>query len=842
MERLLMRGRCPWVFFLAMAPFLLDGKPAFSVDPQSLWNFALHWQETQHKPQDLIDLLNGVAPPSTPTPSVTLTETPTPTGTATETDIPTPSVTASPTEIVTLSLTPSTTDTPTPTPSVTLTPTPTQTHTPTDSPTATNSPTPTATIPRDQAYDYSLIFRDSLTVLTVEDESYPKVNLDPPGLDIVWDTGSIAGLETAVRVTRLLGNVAGCATLTLDIKPSGLGGSLYIYLNERDGDIWALEDPSVLAEDHRVSRDYSVSAFSIPAWYTSPGDMTLDLATITHVDLDLVAYQSQNLGVHNIKIYSLACVGSATPEFSFSDPSLIRLRNLYSGGTISAPYVSQPCAIHVSASSIRDLYLAQTIFLPSRLTTSTTLELATPADVNVDNTRFGYATSTKPPAYVPLIQYATETPTYPFVGQMVPGTDIHYATPEIDPVWLVDIVNTGTQEIVVPAFTTIDFHTFRSINWPRVRYLGAILAAKAGLVDATLSGSELTGDKTISGIIHVTGDYAHGEARNATFTVNPNTVFVMAANHSDFNHPWGTGDVYANNRINLIFGGMRFRSIGTPQHPIIWTSDSNNPIGNDWDRIASSLADVDMRFNLIEYARTGTITFNDTSNNNCDHNIVRYTERNLGPGAIWSVGISTLDMGSTIERSEIHNTSVGVAVDSYGDHLTVVRDNVVYNNNIISDGPGGTNGGTKGIGASGERHVLTENNVVAKCRGNGLTPEDNTAPSVIFRKNVVCANMTGVSLYYDEPGEFSNPTIENNNVWHNVLPWWGPVGAVVNYIEGSSTVGGPWLVDNKYGPLNESHDPLFRNIKIYDLAHDTDGDGVFSDIEVQQGRDPWVAE
>src|SRR3989344_3396172 len=83
-----------------------------------------------------------------------------------------------------------------------------------------------------------------------------------------------------------------------------------------------------------------------------------------------------------------------------------------------------------------DAYLTNTDFVPSPLVTSTTLELATPADVDTDITRFGYPTSTKPPAFVPVISYATETPSFPFVGQMVPGTDIHYATPEIEPVWL----------------------------------------------------------------------------------------------------------------------------------------------------------------------------------------------------------------------------------------------------------------------------------------------------------------------------------------------------------------------------------------------------------------------
>ena len=51
-----------------------------------------------------------------------------------------------------------------------------------------------------------------------------------------------------------------------------------------------------------------------------------------------------------------------------------------------------------------------------------------------------------------------------------------------------------------------------------------------------------------------------------------------------------------------------------------------------------------------------------------------------------------------------------------------------------------------------------------------------------------------------------------------------------------------FFITHEWDGQNRLIDPHFRNIKIYDLAHDTDGDGVFSDIEERQGRDPWVAE
>ena len=63
---------------------------------------------------------------------------------------------------------------------------------------------------------------------------------------------------------------------------------------------------------------------------------------------------------------------------------------------------------------------------------------------------------------------------------MVPGTNVQYTNPQIPAVWLVDTTTIDGKLVTVPALTTIDFTDFRSINWPRHRYMEAIQTIYVG--------------------------------------------------------------------------------------------------------------------------------------------------------------------------------------------------------------------------------------------------------------------------------------------------------------------------------------------------------------------------
>ena len=194
------------------------------------------------------------------------------------------------------------------------------------------------------------------------------------------------------------------------------------------------------------------------------------------------------------------------------DPSLIRqiIPMVIENSDYPEVSGSHPCTIWVPNSSAVNTY-KNCVFVPSRLVTEGR-DTATLADVVDTIATYGYRSSTKPPRFVPLMDYSFygEGPNYSFIGQMIPGTNVQYVDPAIDPVWLVDLKdvdNDGTLD-TIPALTTIDFMTFKSINWPRERYMSAVEEARTiSDSDHILMGIERTPQKNINGVNYVHVDY-----------------------------------------------------------------------------------------------------------------------------------------------------------------------------------------------------------------------------------------------------------------------------------------------------------------------------------------------
>ena len=319
-------------------------------------------------------------------------------------------------------------------------------------------------------------------------------------------------------------------------------------------------------------------------------------------------------------------------------------------------YPQGEAVIWVPKDTARNHYLTQTTFYPSPLGAQG-IALATPADVNTDLTKYGYRFSTKPPAYIPEIDYSSygEEPIYPFIGQMVPGTNVQYTDPTIPPVWLVDIASVSGQDVVIPALTTIDFTKFMSINWPRERYISAIEKARNGQADEILSGTIPEINKTFSGVIKVTGDVLHALGGGGLATFSRGTVLVTTAKSSDYD----TGGSTENpNRINFDFWENTYVN-GSEQRPVILTCDAEQPAGDDWYYFASGqISRFQMSHSLIEYGRIGIWVAGISPQ--VERCVIRYTENSYPFESLQGTATAIVSDNAMIQLNEIHSVNVGI--------------------------------------------------------------------------------------------------------------------------------------------------------------------------------------
>jgi hypothetical protein len=645
--------------------------------------------------------------------------------------------------------------------------------------------------------------------LTVPDDAYPPHNLSGSEAHLLWNTGLNPGVDTGLEIIRNLywtKDFSNLQNIKLELTSDGKGGQIQYFLVEFDGDVWWTPsgNSSALESNTKATVSFPVASLERAPWST--GDAIMDLDEVRIDAFNFYANSSLQLGERNIVLHKIIQDGTIHADYDFSDPMDLVLRTKSGNSSVECPDIQRVCDIWVPNEALRQQYLTRTGFVQSALIGSTTLELATPADVNFDLTRFGYPTSSKPPAFVPIIAYATETPIYPFVGQMVPGTDIKYTTPEIQAVWLVDIVQGATQDIVVPALTTIDFREFRSINWPRARYLEAILKANRGESDETISGVIGDVSKTLDGIVRVTGDITHSFGGTGTVIVNPGTVFVMTAGSSDYNHPWETPE--QENKIGIYFFD-KLVSEGTPQKPIIWTSNADNPTRDDWDYLYTGIG-TSFKNNIVEN-ESNTFTNGQSGSPSISHSIFRLSGN----------GLYIQHNNHIVRNNEFHNIH-GLSIYHFIGSNNFFVENEFYNNRdqhakgIFSD---------KVPSSTSSMNVYE--NTFTKCYV-GISPEDLSDEQYYFHANTIAFNIVGALMYNWEAG--SNPTIVDNNIYWNMDPTWLRHGVdnictnsiynkdppINNYLKGSSNNPFSGLADCQY-PDNQSFDPEFVNVKIWDF-------------------------
>jgi len=463
-------------------------------------------------------------------------------------------------------------------------------------------------------------------------------------------------------------------------------------------------------------------------------------------------------------------------------------------------YPDGKATIWIPTEKAREKYLTETNFKPTPA--FRTVPIAKVVDVQKDKSKYGYFFVTgKFPSHVPEFDYSRfgEEPIYPFIGQLVPGTqDV-----------LVDITTDGK---IVPALTSIDDRIFRSINWPRERYMEAIERARGGRAEYSLSNNLPNRDYNLTGIISITGDTVHmTNDQGGRFHILPGSIIVMTAKRSDYDNQHGSQNIP--NRINLNFIDSLIVD-GTEQSPIVWTSDAIIPAGNDWERIVNSSRNpVTQKFNIIEYGKDNLfIISNNHSQINLNDIISRYSEGLYGHLGPWeaSFGIRINSNNVAITESEMHNNTIGIS--ALGNDATV-HDNLSYNNLLATPGKIGV---TMSISTGMKKLRVRLLNNICVFSDIGIASEGFSDENKIITDNIVTNNRAGIGMYF-ETGEFSNPTLQNNNVWNNVGQWIDGQRRVCDYTKGSTQVGGPWIVTEQYAPLNRSENPMFRNVKIWDL-------------------------
>jgi hypothetical protein len=260
----------------------------------------------------------------------------------------------------------------------------------------------------------------------------------------------------------------------------------------------------------------------------------------------------------------------------------------------------------------------------------------------------------------------------------------------------------------------------------------------------TKSGT-LFKDETWSGEIFIPG--AVWVPQGVTLTIEPGTV-VKFRHSRDYKNLIHSG---------LLVTGGTLRAIGTPEEPIWFTSDAEEPINGDWEGIAieDSEGENIIKYSIVECAFIGIRFW--TSSGTVANSIIRW---------INAEGIYMERARVVVENSTIYGTGFnGIATEQFCDVL--IKNNKIIDNN--------------GSGIHGEAtKAVIENNVVRNSR-TGITFDDYS--EVVLRNNLVedihndalhfIINSSG-ELYFNEIrgsgigiSVFESKLIANNNDIYN---------------------------------------------------------------------------
>ena len=145
----------------------------------------------------------------------------------------------------------------------------------------------------------------------------------------------------------------------------------------------------------------------------------------------------------------------------------------------------------------------------------------------------------------------------------------------------------------------------------------------AKLPEAVQKTGEINANETWSGVIHITGDLHMKEG--VSLTIEPGTI-VFIASHSDDQHGGEVCEVdpinpheffgadYKLSHTSVTIDGS-LHAVGTPNNPIIITSDNAEPTLWDWDHL--SIRNGTLRYTLIEYGWGVCVTSSSVEISHC---------------------------------------------------------------------------------------------------------------------------------------------------------------------------------------------------------------------------------
>jgi len=229
------------------------------------------------------------------------------------------------------------------------------------------------------------------------------------------------------------------------------------------------------------------------------------------------------------------------------------------------------------------------------------------------------------------------------------------ATPTVTSIPTATSIPTPTP---TPDYTAL-FPPFLSYDWyPNGMTREEILAR---LPKAERKTGGTSGDEEVwSGVIRITGDYSiHNGAK---VVVEPGTIIFIAARSDDqhkgipcpkdqFNPKDPVKDeAYVKSRVWINLDHGTFIAKGTPDRPVIITSDSPNPQSDDWEILTVGKGSrLEMEYVLMEYFRVFGISSSEVK---ISSSIIRNMMETM---VILGQGENLLDLNPIITQNYIYN-------------------------------------------------------------------------------------------------------------------------------------------------------------------------------------------
>ncbi|MDH5695860.1 MAG: right-handed parallel beta-helix repeat-containing protein [Dehalococcoidia bacterium] len=217
--------------------------------------------------------------------------------------------------------------------------------------------------------------------------------------------------------------------------------------------------------------------------------------------------------------------------------------------------------------------------------------------------------------------------------------------------------------------------------------------------------------------------------QGVTLTIEPGTVIKFRHSRDYKNLGRGT----------LVVNGGTLKAIGTPEEPIWFTSDAEEPINGDWEGIAieNSKGENIIKYSIVECSFIGIRFW--TSSGTVANSIVRW---------INAEGIYMERSNVVLENNMIYGTGYnGIAMEQFND--VIIKNNKIINN--------------QGSGIHGEAtKAVIENNIIRNSR-TGITFDDFS--EAVLRNNLIeDIRNEALHFYFNSTGNLLFNEVRNSGL------------------------------------------------------------------------------